>query len=63
MEMIEEGIQTGEFGSNIKPELAVEIIGGVVWHYIGRQLNFKENILTDQLAEDIVELLFKGLNE
>jgi hypothetical protein len=63
LEMIEDGIDSGEFGASAKPELAVDIIGGVLWHFISRQLNFNENILSDQLAEDIVELLFKGLNE
>lgn len=62
-DMIQEGIKSGEFGASAKPELAVQVIGGVLMHFLITQLNHREQILSDQLAEDIVELLFKGLNE
>lgn len=61
--IIEEGINSKEFGASAKPQLAVEIIGGVISNYIIQQLNSNKKILTDQLAEDIIELIFKGLNE
>lgn len=61
--VIQEGVDSGEFGAGAKPALAVEIIGGVLEHFIGMQLNSRKKILSDQLAEDIIELLFKGLNE
>ncbi|MBD3287505.1 TetR family transcriptional regulator [candidate division KSB1 bacterium] len=63
IKMIEEGIASGEFGAGAKPELAVEIFGAVMFHFTNRQLSSHEKILSDELAEDIVELLFKGLNE
>lgn len=63
IKMIEEGIESGEFGACAKPDLAVEIIGAVMVYFMNRQLSSSEEILSDQLAEDIVELLFKGLNE
>ncbi len=62
-EMIREGINSGEFGASAKPELVVEVIGGVLMHFLGDQLHGRNRILSDQLAEDIIELLFKGLNE
>ena len=63
IKMIEEGIEFGEFGAGAKPELAVEIIGAVMTHFMNKQLSGHETILSDELAEEIVELLFKGLNE
>lgn len=63
MDMIQDGIISGEFGASAKPELAVQVIGGVLMHFLMAQLNHREQILSDQLAEEIVELLFKGLNE
>ena len=61
--VIKEGIASGEFGMSAKPELAVEIIGGVWQHYIWQQLYTNKIVLTDKLAEEIIEILFKGLNE
>ena len=61
--VIEQGIESGEFGASAKPELAAQIIGGVWLHFIWQQLSTKKVVLTDQLAEEIIEILFKGLNE
>lgn len=63
VQMIQQGVNTGEFGASAKPELAAAIYGSVLWFFIWRQLLSKEQMLTDQLAEDIIEMLFKGLNE
>ncbi len=63
MNIIEEGINSKEFGASARPQLAVEIIGGVIFNYVIQQLKSEKKILTDQLAEDIIELIFKGLNE
>jgi len=63
MSIIEDGINSKEFGASAKPLLAVEIIGGVIFHYVIQQLKSDKKILTDKLAEDIIELIFKGLNE
>jgi AcrR family transcriptional regulator len=62
-EMIQEGINSGEFGASAKPELAVEVIGGVLMHFLMNGLHSRQRALSNQLAEDVVELLFKGLNE
>jgi len=61
--LINDGIRNGEFGSSAKPELASEIFIGSLMHFIQMQLNRSEVFLTDELAEEIVELLFLGLNE
>jgi len=63
VDLINEGIRTGEFGSSAKPELAAEIFIGSLMHFIQKQLNTSESILTDALAAEIVELLFLGWNE
>ncbi len=61
--VIQEGVESGEFGVSARPELAAKIIGGVWQHMIMQQLASKKRFLTDKLAEDIMEILFKGLNE
>lgn len=61
--IIQDGINSGEFGASARPELAVQVFAGVITHFLLRYLNHQEEILTDELAEDVVELLFKGLNE
>jgi TetR/AcrR family transcriptional regulator len=61
--VINEGIKSGEFGAAAKPDLAAQIIGGVWQHYACQQLSTKKKILTEELAEEIIEILFKGLNE
>lgn len=63
IDMIQNGIDSGEFGASARPELVAHVIGGVLMHFLMDQLNNREQILSDQLAEDIIELLFKGLNE
>jgi TetR/AcrR family transcriptional regulator len=63
VELIRAGIACGEFGRSANPELAAELLMAAVSHYMYKQLNSTEVILTDRLAEDIIELLFKGLNE
>jgi hypothetical protein len=62
-EMIQEGIDSGEFGASANPELAVHVIAGVLMHFLQRQLISQDILLSNELANDIVELLFKGLNE
>ena len=63
VEIIRGGVKSGEFGAGADPELAADIVGGVLQHFIWKQLASKEYILSDQLAENIIELIFKGLNE
>lgn len=58
-----EGIMSGEFGAAARPDLAAQIIGGVWQHYAWQQLSTKRKILTEELAEEIIEILFRGLNE
>ncbi|MBN1352666.1 TetR/AcrR family transcriptional regulator [candidate division KSB1 bacterium] len=62
-EIIQEGIESGEFGANANPELAAEIINGVVVHFFWRQVGSNRRLITEGLAEEIIEMLFRGLNE
>jgi len=61
--LIQEGIDHKEFGLSVKPKVAVEIIIGTLIHFIAQQLISTKRILSDHLATEIVEVLFKGLNE
>jgi TetR/AcrR family transcriptional regulator len=62
-ELIHEGMEKGEFGSSADPQLVSDVFIGTATHFIWKQLTSDEKILSDQLAEDIIEFLFKGLNE
>lgn len=62
-ELIHEGIKKGEFGSSADPQLVSDVLIGTATHFIWKQLTSNKKILTDQLAVDIIEFLFKGLNE
>ncbi len=62
-DMIQKGISSGEFGPTARPELVVDVVGGVLMHFLMNGLHHRGRALSDQLAEEIVELLFKGLNE
>lgn len=63
MNIFQDGIDSGEFGATANPQLAVQVFAGVLTHFLLRYLVTKKETLNDQLAEDVVELLFKGLNE
>jgi TetR/AcrR family transcriptional regulator len=63
VDLIKQGVMKGEFGPRANPEVTAEIFVAALMHYIMKQLNNKENVLSDHLAEDIVEMLFRGLNE
>jgi len=63
IKVIREAIDSGEFGPGVNPELAIDFIGAVTYHFIRKQLKTDKKILTDKLAEEIIELLFKGFNE
>jgi TetR/AcrR family transcriptional regulator len=63
IDLVKEGIALGEFGASADPDLAAEIFMGSISHFLWKQVNCKECVLSHDLAEQMVELLFKGLNE
>ncbi len=63
VELIKEGVRKGEFGPRLNPDLIAEIILAALTHFVIKQLNSQEEILSDYLAEEIVEILFRGMNE
>lgn len=63
VELIREGMIKGEFGPRVNPDLFAEIILASLTHFVIKQLNCREEILSDALAEEIVEILFRGMNE
>ncbi|MBN2366355.1 MAG: TetR/AcrR family transcriptional regulator [Calditrichaeota bacterium] len=62
-DLIKNGVEKGEFGNTARSSMAADIFLGALLYYIIRQLNSMKIILTDELAEEIVEILFKGWNE
>jgi TetR/AcrR family transcriptional regulator len=63
VDLITEGIKSKEFGPSADPDLAAEVFVGSLTHFIMKQLNTRKVVLSDKLAEELVEFLFKGLNE
>jgi AcrR family transcriptional regulator len=63
VDLVKEGVARGEFGASADPDLAAEIFIGTITYFLWKQVNSKKRILSDSLAEQIIELLFKGLNE
>lgn len=63
IKIIQEAMRTGEFGPKVNPYLAFDLIGAITFHFIRMQLRTHEKILTDGLAEEVVELLYRGFNE
>jgi len=61
--LIKEGINSGEFGPRANPQMAAELFIAAITHFTWKQLNSKTKILSETLAEEIVEMLFFGLNE
>ena len=61
--LIQEGKESGEFGPTVSPELAVGIFSGTLAHFIWQQFRTRKRILSDHLAEEIIDILFRGLNE
>jgi AcrR family transcriptional regulator len=60
--LLSDAAQSGEINSELNPEIAVNIISGTFSYYVWQQLNKKEKLVTDQLAETIVDHIFRGLN-
>ena len=60
--LIQQGINNKEFGLSVKPSIAVEIIIGTLIHFISQQLLSTKKILSDNLAKEIIKVLFKDLN-
>jgi TetR/AcrR family transcriptional regulator len=63
VDMIKQEIPKGKFGPGVNPEITAEIFVAALIHFILKQLSCKENILSDHLAEEIVDILFRGLND
>jgi hypothetical protein len=59
--VIEEGMQNGEFRSDIQPYLVRAMIWGTIEHLVTRKslLGKPQNLL--DLADDIVNTIFKGI--
>lgn len=62
-EMIAAAKKSGEFGSKVDPQIAASILTGTIVHYVRAQFRTKKKILTDRLAESIIDTLFLGFNE
>ena len=63
IDIIKQGVASEEFGAGADPELASLIIEAVINQFIWLHLETDTMKLSDELAEKIIELIFKGLNE
>lgn len=61
-QVIETGISGGEFRSDLDAQLALEVIGGAVMHFIWHHFLGLEPKVSRHLAEKIVDLVLVGMN-
>ncbi len=61
-QVIETGISRGEFRSDLDAQLALEVIGGAVMHFIWHHFLGLEPKVSRHLAEKIVDLVLVGMN-
>jgi hypothetical protein len=61
LHVLEEGIQNGEFRSDIKPHLVRSMIWGTVEHLVTRKCLLGKPADLSGLVDDIIDTLFKGI--
>jgi len=59
--LFRDGIESGEFDKSLDPVTSTHIYMGVLMHFIMVQLTKNENVLSDQLADDILKILVNGM--
>jgi AcrR family transcriptional regulator len=62
-QVIETGISRGEFRADLDAQLALEIMGGAMMHYIWHHFIGLEPKVSRALAEKIVDLILVGMNK
>ena len=60
-DMVKEGMDAGELNGALNPDMVADFIAGIPSIYIFHQMNVEDEILSEQLADDIVDHLFQGL--
>jgi len=61
LEILEEGIETGEIRSDISPPLIRQIILGAIEHVCLTGVIFNRDISPDELTEDLYNIIFMGI--
>ena len=61
LEIIEEGVDSGEIRSDIPPKLIRQVIFGSIEHVCLTGVIFKGEISPDDLTEDLCKFIFKGI--
>ena len=62
-DLIQNAQKTGEFGPKLDPRIAAGIYTGTLIYFINIQFRIKQTVLSDELADQIVNTLFLGFNE
>lgn len=62
-QIIETGISRGEFRPDLDAQLALEVMGGAMMHYIWHHFIGLEPKVSGALAEKIVDLILIGMNK
>lgn len=61
--LLQRGVESGEFRSDIDIKMAADLLGSTILFHIWRLMESKAVDDSDQLAEKIVDTLFKGLRK
>lgn len=62
-DLIQNAKESGEFGPNLDSRIAAGIYTGTLIHFLNIQFRIKQTVLSDELADQIVNTLFLGFNE
>jgi AcrR family transcriptional regulator len=61
LEIIEEGVRSGEIRSDVPPKLIRQVIFGSIEHVCLTGVIFKGEISPDDLTEDLCKFIFRGI--
>ncbi len=63
IDLFRQGIKSGELDSSLDPKTAAHIYTGVLMHFIMIQLTTKEIVLSDELADNVLNTLISGMKK
>jgi hypothetical protein len=61
LNIIDEGVRSGEIRDDIPPRLIRQVLMGSIEHVCLRAIIFDQEFSPDELTENLCELLFKGI--
>ena len=63
LEIIEEGVANGELRDDISPKRVRQIVLGSIEHLFLSRIIFNREMMVDDIAEDLCDVLFRGIEK